>query len=132
MKLFEAGMFLESLPMAEDYDMWLKLARTSTFYFLDECLGEFCLRLDSITSDINLFTKCVMAVIHSHFNKVSSQYHFGIKARFQFRKARVLFESALGAYYRKRWWQCLQYSWKYFYTNLFLDFNEFSKMEITS
>ncbi len=53
--LEEAGLFDESLPSAEDYDLWLRLALLPGFRvgFIDEPLGTYALRTGSESSAID-------------------------------------------------------------------------------
>ena len=50
--LLEVGMFDESVPIAPDYDLWLRLARLYEFDFVDEVLMEYRTGIDSVGSRI--------------------------------------------------------------------------------
>ncbi len=50
--LRDVGLYDESLVRLEDYDMWLRIARAGyRFYFVDEVLGIYRLRPDSLVRD---------------------------------------------------------------------------------
>jgi glycosyltransferase involved in cell wall biosynthesis len=110
-KLEQVGMFSEKLLMAEDYDLWIKLSKIAIFYFLNEILGEYRLQFKSLTVDLGKFTDCVLTVVEEHFNEYDNK---GIlaKLRFKRRKAAVFFETAIGAYLRGMWSDCIEYCFK--------------------
>lgn len=54
-RLMEAGLFDETLPSAEDYDLWIRLVMLPRFRvdFIDEPLGEYAVREGSESSKID-------------------------------------------------------------------------------
>jgi len=50
--LVEVGMFDEDVPIAPDYDLWLRLARLYEFDFVDEVLVEYRMGVGGISSKI--------------------------------------------------------------------------------
>jgi len=65
----ERELFDETLVVAEDYDLWLRLSRRCKFYFLDEFLGEYRKIIDnscSLSSDIKRMYKDAIKVLNKN------------------------------------------------------------------
>lgn len=48
--LLSCNGFDEQLQSSQDYDLWLKVSKLSEIYFLDEILGEYCVRENNISN----------------------------------------------------------------------------------
>jgi len=119
-KLIEAGMFSVTLSMAEDYDLWLRLARIAKFYFLEEFLGEYRIRPDSIISKLEEFIDCELRVLNSNFNNHKRNKFTYENFKFQRRKSIIYFETALNSYHRGMWKNSIKYCLKSIYRYPFL------------
>lgn len=108
-KLVEVGMFSEQYAMAEDYDLWLKLAKTSRVAFIDKTLGEFRIQPHGITSRLEEFTHYALAVIDSHFSQLVTKDSLLLQMKLRRRKASIYFESAVNAYMKEQWPMAIDY-----------------------
>lgn len=60
-------LFDETFSVAEDYDLWLRLARTCRFYFLPDFLGEFrIINNNSLSGDFNKVFKGYIEVANKN------------------------------------------------------------------
>lgn len=68
-RLEQVGLFSEdtALITAEDYDLWLKLAKICRFHFISEVLGSNQIHPDSASSSIERHVTSVLAVLDQHF-----------------------------------------------------------------
>ena len=62
-KLLEAGLFDESLRVAEDYDPWLRMARICKFDFVDEVLVDYRVGNPSIGSSLKSYFESGMKIL---------------------------------------------------------------------
>lgn len=67
--LLEAGLFDESRRVAEDYDLWLRMARLCEFEFVDEILLEYRLSPNSIGSNVRSYFPHVIAIQQAFIDK---------------------------------------------------------------
>src|SRR3989338_6748904 len=65
--LIESGGFDKTLPSAQDYDMWLKLARIGNMIFIPVPLEKYILRPFSISTDITKRYNCLMVIAKRYF-----------------------------------------------------------------
>ena len=68
-RCLERELFDETLIVAEDYDLWLRLSRRCKFYFHDEYLGEYRKIIDnscSLSSDIKRMYKDAIKVLNKN------------------------------------------------------------------
>jgi hypothetical protein len=68
--LEQAGFFSEDREVvtAEDYDLWLKLARNERkICFIDEMLGEYHLHDNNESKNVEKNTKAIIRVLENHF-----------------------------------------------------------------
>lgn len=72
-RLEQVGLFSEdtALVTAEDYDLWLKLAKVCQFRFIPQVLGSNQVHLDSASSRIEQHINSVLAVLEKNFNSVN-------------------------------------------------------------
>lgn len=72
-RLEQVGLFSEdtALVTAEDYDLWLKLAKVCQFHFIPEELGSNRVHLDSASSRIEQHVISVLAVLENNFHSVN-------------------------------------------------------------
>lgn len=68
-KLDEVGGFREDLAFdtVEDYDLWMRLAKTSRFFFLHEILGEYRLHLGSASARAVYHHENLRSLLLDHF-----------------------------------------------------------------
>jgi len=73
--LEQVGLFSEetALITAEDYDLWLKLARVCRFRFIPEVLGANWVHLDSASSSIERHVDSVLSVLRNHLKPKKGQ-----------------------------------------------------------
>ncbi len=64
--LREAGSFDEELGSAQDFDLWLRLARRSNLHFIPEPLEIYVLRKNNISSDLPLRYQCLRTIAFRH------------------------------------------------------------------
>ena len=80
---------------AEDYDLWLRLARSGArFGFIDEVLGVYRLHADNQIRAIRRNTDAVMAVVEDHFAALDAGQRDPLRMRR--RRAGVLYSGARG------------------------------------
>jgi len=62
--LIEAGLFDDSLPSAQDYDLWLRISLIPgiKIFFIKEYLGYYLLRSDNISSNYTMRYKCLSKI----------------------------------------------------------------------
>lgn len=70
--LLEAGLFDESLPAAQDYEMWLRMAKRMRIQFLEEPLGVYKVRPNNISSRIWRRMACETRVAWKHLPELRS------------------------------------------------------------
>ena len=70
--LDQVGHFSEDLNFVtvEDYDLWLKLAKVTSFGFLHQVLGTHNYHVASASANIQLHLKNTFALLDSHFGEV--------------------------------------------------------------
>lgn len=72
--LLEAGLFDESLPSAQDYDLWLKIAcAKAKIGYIKEVLGEYCVRSGNISAHIENRLRCLLVIGERYFNQVKQR-----------------------------------------------------------
>lgn len=64
--LLRAGLFDESLPSAQDYELWMRLAKIAKIDFIKDVLGEYLLRDDNITSHHQRRLACLIRIADKH------------------------------------------------------------------
>jgi glycosyltransferase involved in cell wall biosynthesis len=60
------GGFDETLRSAQDYDMWLNMARITSFHFIDKPLFIYNVRKDTVSSNISRRINCQLAILKKH------------------------------------------------------------------
>lgn len=79
--LDEVGIFDEELKIAEDYDLWLRIARNHAVVYLDRIFCKYRFRDDGLSGGIRVrpsrFFRANLAVLDKHlsFNWIPGQYH---------------------------------------------------------
>ncbi|HSP16231.1 MAG TPA: glycosyltransferase [Thermoanaerobaculia bacterium] len=63
----------ETLPAAQDYDLWLKLARAARLVFIPEPLETYVLRENSITSRVLMRAECMTRIAFRHAPWVAAE-----------------------------------------------------------
>lgn len=73
--LLDKGMFREytNFFSVEDYDLWLRMAKRSVFYFLPEALGEYILHDDNISSQIERHFNNQIVMLRKNFEEYSEK-----------------------------------------------------------
>ena len=72
--LMETNLFDETLPSAQDYDLWLRLSQRGKIEFIPEVLGQYLVRNHSISSHISRRLGCLITIggrYYSDLKKVS-------------------------------------------------------------
>ena len=65
------------LVTVEDYDLWLKLARTGCrMVFLSEVLGEFRITGKNFSSKVDLHYKAIRTLVMRHYNSLENRHLF--------------------------------------------------------
>lgn len=78
---------------AEDYDLWLRLARQGARYvFIPEILGEFRRHEASASSAVERNAAAELAVVNSHISALPAS--FSVRIRHRHRRARVAYAAA--------------------------------------
>jgi glycosyltransferase involved in cell wall biosynthesis len=78
---------------AEDYDLWLRLARQGARYvFIPEILGEFRRHEASASSAVERNAAAELAVVNSHISALPTS--FSVRIRHRHRRARVAYAAA--------------------------------------
>ncbi len=86
-KIQEVGGFRENLEYygTEDFDLWVRLAKASKFFYLHEFLGECRDTPGSITKDIALHTTNYWHVVRDHYydlpTNLQNKFHYNYKKR---------------------------------------------------
>ncbi|MEA3489047.1 MAG: glycosyltransferase [Candidatus Omnitrophota bacterium] len=62
----KAGMFDESLPNLEDWDLWLRVSKYYHFRYLDEAVATVYFTRQSITADNSSFIKAMELILDRH------------------------------------------------------------------
>jgi glycosyltransferase involved in cell wall biosynthesis len=77
--LITAGLFDESLPSAEDYDLWIRLAALPGFRmgFIDRALGEYALREGSESSKIQKRHRALSMIGERYRSQASTLSRWG-------------------------------------------------------
>jgi glycosyltransferase involved in cell wall biosynthesis len=85
--LLKAGMFNESLPSAQDYDLWLRLSMLPEIKigFIKEPLGLYITRDGNISSNIEQRLRCVLTIGQKYADKLKyvSSFPFIEKLRYE-------------------------------------------------
>ena len=95
-RLLEAGCFSEASDMvtAEDYDLWLKLARNGTrFAFIENMLGEYRLHDGNASKATMRSMMAELSVVDKHFSELE-KIHLASKVAFRRRKAIIRIKAA--------------------------------------
>lgn len=122
--LIEAGLFDESVRVADDYDLWLRFTRLYEIDFIDEVLVEYRLGIDSIGSRVGSKVHHTLATqrrfidryyggTYSNRRAATRAYASKHSAHGDFLLAQSKHRLALGAYLRaltQEW-----YSWRRYY-----------------
>lgn len=66
-----AGGFDESLPAAQDYDLWLKLASSHRFLVFSDMLTRYHVTSGSITTNVPRRRYCSLLVLRRHLHKLN-------------------------------------------------------------
>jgi glycosyltransferase involved in cell wall biosynthesis len=103
-RLLEVGLFSENREWhgAEDYDMWLKLAKIGAkFFFLNEVYGEYTLHDNNMTADIDSFNVRALNVIEFHVKQLSHKtfFHHYLFVR---RRAKMYQDAAVNLFKNKK------------------------------
>jgi glycosyltransferase involved in cell wall biosynthesis len=64
--LRQAGGFDVSLGSAQDFDLWLRLARSARLVFIPKALQQYVHRRGSISSNVRLRHRCVIQIAYRH------------------------------------------------------------------
>jgi glycosyltransferase involved in cell wall biosynthesis len=80
--LMDVGGFNINLPSAQDYDLWLKLARNNHLVFIPIPLEKYILRADSISFNAEKRYKCSLEIAYFHSEHLA-EIVGGTKARWQ-------------------------------------------------
>lgn len=85
--LLEAGLFDPSLPSAEDYDLWIRLAMIPgvRIGFLDEALGTYLLRQGSESSKIDRRLRALLAIGERYAAPLAAASRYGRLEGWMFR-----------------------------------------------
>lgn len=70
--LREAGGFDSSLPSAQDYDLWLRLARSVRIKFIPEALSYYILRPGAVSDDLDSRRACLLRILRSNIPVIQS------------------------------------------------------------
>jgi glycosyltransferase involved in cell wall biosynthesis len=95
-RLGEAGPFDETLPSAEDYDLWIRLALLPGIRigFLDEPLGTYLVRSGSESSKIDRRLKALLAIGERYAAPLAAAARWGALERWRY-QAKTYFTSGL-------------------------------------
>ncbi|CAA6604985.1 Family 2 glycosyl transferase [Rhodospirillaceae bacterium LM-1] len=94
------GGFEESLPAAQDYDLWLKLLSLpqARLVMFPEALSRYYVSASGITSKVEQRRRCSMQVLMRHLDNLSSRPHALLAA---FRRVLIIHYEALAAHRAK-------------------------------
>lgn len=120
LKIIEAGLFSENFTAGSDYECWLRLALKGKFFFLNAPLGEYRIRNLTIQSDVDNAVASIISIVDIHYRNYYKKNDIISKLYKRFRKANIIFEGALHAYYRCLWLKSLKYCVKSLLMNPFL------------
>jgi glycosyltransferase involved in cell wall biosynthesis len=70
---FSVGWMDETLPAAQDYDFWLKVARRGSLGFIPEPLETYVLRPGNITSNVLVRYDCMVRIAFRHAPWVAAE-----------------------------------------------------------
>jgi glycosyltransferase involved in cell wall biosynthesis len=95
-RLTEAGPFDETLPSAEDYDLWIRLALLPGIRigFLDEPLGTYLVRSGSESSKIDRRLTALLAIGERYATPLAAAARWGALERWRY-QAKTYFTSGL-------------------------------------
>lgn len=101
--LFKVGGLDENLPSAQDYDLWLKLAREGRLVFIPEPLETYYLRSNSISTRVLSRYACMIRIAsrHAPFVAQIAGWRISMFLRVRF-LASVFWTAAVDAIARKR------------------------------
>ena len=94
----DIGYFDEELRIAEDHDLWLRIARKYEIGFLDECTAEYVLHDGGITKNIPLYYDSSIKVRSRYLCDIPQSYQKKLKnklASFSFVKGYFYYENKL-------------------------------------
>jgi len=72
----KAGKFDETLPSAQDYDLWLRIAQYANIGFIEETLGVYNIRSGSISSDPTKRLNCLVRIAKKNDSAVKAATKF--------------------------------------------------------
>jgi glycosyltransferase involved in cell wall biosynthesis len=95
-RLVDAGPFDETLPSAEDYDLWIRLALLPGIRigFLDEPLGTYLVRAGSESSKIDRRLSALLAIGERYAAPLAAAARWGALERWRY-QAKTYFTSGL-------------------------------------
>ena len=105
--LESAGMFDETLPAFQDYDLWIRLSKMCSFEYVSECLLRYHLHSSRIWTDPERICNGLNILLRKHgisrpLRRQCSAYYFSAAVQFceasQGRKARAALRRAIGLY----------------------------------
>ncbi len=84
--LIKAGMFDESLPSAQDYDLWLRLSMLPDIKigFINEPLGFYITRDGNISSNVEQRLRCVLKIGQKYADNIKQISSFPIIEKLQY------------------------------------------------
>jgi glycosyltransferase involved in cell wall biosynthesis len=84
--LIKAGMFDESLPSAQDYDLWLRLSMLPEINigFIKEPLGFYITRDGNISSNVEQRLRCVLKIGQKYADNIKQVSSFPIIERLRY------------------------------------------------
>lgn len=88
--LKKAGLFDEGLSSAQDYDLWLRLSTAVQIGFIQDLLGEYVVRANSISSDPIRRLSCLLTISDKYIDILRTKTRFYLLYRFMFRSRAFL------------------------------------------
>lgn len=74
-KLIEVGCFdaRKEYFAVEDYDLWMRLAKLGTFYYIKEKLGAFCIASSNMSGNVELINNNLKTLVLNHIDTLDVQ-----------------------------------------------------------
>ena len=84
--LKKVDLFDPSLLTAQDYDLWLKLAKLPGFNigFIDKPLSNYLVRDDSVSNKINTWLNCRLRIGNKHYNYLKNNCNHALKEKLRY------------------------------------------------
>lgn len=119
--LNQAGLFDANLRLGEDWDLWIRIACLTNFYYVDKVLVIAFRPTSSLTSSYNMvaFEKYYLEVLNKFFANPDNLKKFGNLKSSAYSQRHYLF--ALATYYRNRENPPLRNVFGFFFKSFYLD-----------